>query len=73
MLQKYCFRLDCAYHGLLFAGYAIQPGNFRTVQGELQRLLKHLFKQPVRLVASGRTDKGVHALHQVCSFEVSLD
>lgn len=61
------YRLDIAYHGARFSGWAIQPGR-RTVQGELEAALARLFGERVVLTAAGRTDAGVHALHQVASF-----
>lgn len=71
-LVVYSFKIECAYNGTQFAGYAVQPNNFRTVQGLIQDCLSQLFQQPIKINASGRTDKGVHALHQVCSFKVKL-
>ena len=61
------FRLDIAYDGTRFAGWAVQPGR-RTVQGELEEALARLFGEPITLTAAGRTDAGVHALAQVASF-----
>src|SRR3954447_24575979 len=61
-------RLDIEYDGTSFAGWARQPGH-RTVQGELQRALAVLLREPVRLTVAGRTDKGVHAWGQVASYE----
>jgi tRNA pseudouridine38-40 synthase len=60
------YRLDIAYDGSQFFGYAIQP-NVRTVQGELQQALEpHTGGVPTHV--AGRTDKGVHASDQVISF-----
>jgi tRNA pseudouridine38-40 synthase len=59
-------RLTIEYDGSRFAGWAAQPGE-RTVQGELERALAVLLRQPVRLTVGGRTDRGVHALRQVAS------
>ena len=42
----------------------------RTVQGEMQRVLSHLFHQPVELQCAGRTDAGVHARGQVAHMDV---
>jgi tRNA pseudouridine38-40 synthase len=39
------------------------------VQGELTRALETLLRAPVALTVAGRTDAGVHALGQVCSFD----
>jgi tRNA pseudouridine38-40 synthase len=62
-------RLDIAYHGAGFGGWASQPGA-RTVQGELEAALERVLGQPARLTVAGRTDAGVHAWGQVASFEL---
>jgi tRNA pseudouridine38-40 synthase len=65
-------RLDLAYHGARFAGWAAQPG-LRTVQGELERALAQILSHEVALTVAGRTDAGVHAWGQVASFHFSGD
>lgn len=60
-------RLDLRYDGTDFFGWQVQPDR-RTVQGELERALAVVLDGPVRVVAAGRTDRGVHALRQVSSF-----
>jgi tRNA pseudouridine38-40 synthase len=62
-------RLDIAYDGTDFSGWAIQPGR-RTVQGELTSALMTLLRAPIALTVAGRTDSGVHALGQVAHFDV---
>jgi len=59
-------RIDLAYDGADFSGWALQPGQ-RTVEGELSRVLGHVLRlpEPVRLTVAGRTDSGVHARGQV--------
>jgi tRNA pseudouridine38-40 synthase len=59
--------LEVSYLGAPFAGFARQPGQL-TVQGELEQALSLLFRRPVEVVCSGRTDAGVHARGQVVSF-----
>jgi tRNA pseudouridine38-40 synthase len=49
-------------------GWARQPG-LRTVQGEVERALSTLLREPVKVTAAGRTDRGVHAWGQVVSYE----
>jgi tRNA pseudouridine38-40 synthase len=66
-------RLDIAYDGGAFLGWAKQPG-LRTVQGELESALATIFSRfgpsPVLTVA-GRTDAGVHAIDQVAHLDLT--
>jgi tRNA pseudouridine38-40 synthase len=61
-------RLDLAYNGAGFAGWATQPGE-RTVQEELEAALAQVLGGAPKLTVAGRTDAGVHAWGQVASFE----
>ena len=61
-------RLTLHYDGGGFFGWQLQPEQ-RTVQGELERVLSRLFDRPARIVGSGRTDRGVHALGQVAAVD----
>ncbi|HEY8393764.1 MAG TPA: tRNA pseudouridine(38-40) synthase TruA [Thermaerobacter sp.] len=63
-------RLVLAYDGSGFAGWQRQPGR-RTVQAEVEGALARLMGHPVRVVAAGRTDAGVHARAQVVNFRTS--
>ena len=65
------YRLDLAYVGTDFHGYATQP-NVRTVQDDLEAALQQVIG-PVKTVVAGRTDKGVHAAAQVVSFHTGYD
>ena len=57
-----------SYDGSDFKGYQKQP-NGRTVQGELESVLKKINgEKEVSVVASGRTDAGVHAMNQKAHF-----
>ncbi len=60
------YRLDLAYDGTDFHGYARQPA-VRTIQGELEAALERHIGSVETFVA-GRTDRGVHATGQVASF-----
>ena len=58
-------RIDLAYDGTDFHGWAVQPG-LRTVQGELSAALAMALRVPyVGVTCAGRTDAGVHARGQV--------
>jgi tRNA pseudouridine38-40 synthase len=61
------WRLDLAYEGTAYHGWARQPGQ-RTVEGMLGDALETVLRDPVRLSVAGRTDSGVHAWAQVASF-----
>lgn len=61
------WRIDLAYDGQPFRGWARQEG-VPTVQGALEEALAILLGEPVDLTVAGRTDAGVHALGQVASF-----
>jgi tRNA pseudouridine38-40 synthase len=63
-------RIDLAYDGSAFHGWARQPG-LRTVQGELERALDTVLRtEGTTLTVAGRTDTGVHARGQVCHVDV---
>lgn len=73
-------RLDIAYDGTHFRGWARQP-SLRTVQGVLEAALRRIFGAhgesghddvpAPRLVVAGRTDAGVHAAAQVAHLDLS--
>ncbi len=56
------------YNGLGFNGWQTQPG-LRTVQEELHKAIEIVTRDKIReVIASGRTDSGVHAKAQVINF-----
>jgi len=61
-------RLDLAYDGTDFRGWARQPRH-RTVEGELLVALAPVLGTVPRLSVAGRTDAGVHAAGQVVSLD----
>lgn len=63
------YRLDLAYDGSGYSGYARQPGQ-RTVQGELEEALAKLLGSIPETAVAGRTDAGVHARGQVVSLTI---
>jgi tRNA pseudouridine38-40 synthase len=65
-------RLDIAYDGTDFAGWAAQARQ-RTVAGTLDGALSTVFRTPVQVRAAGRTDSGVHATGQVAHVDVPGD
>lgn len=63
-------RVTVEYDGTEYFGYQFQPG-VPTIQGELERVLSKIVRQPVTTYGSGRTDAGVHARGQVVSFRTA--
>ncbi len=61
--------LDIAYDGTDFFGSQIQKEIPQTILGEITSALLHL-KIDSKVIASGRTDKGVHAFSQICHIEL---
>ena len=64
-------RIDLAYDGTDFHGWAAQPG-LRTVQEELEAWIPRVLRlaEPVTLTCAGRTDAGVHARGQVAHLDL---
>lgn len=60
-------RLLLEYDGSRYHGWQRQPGDL-TIQEVLEEALQRLTGEPVKLIGSGRTDAGVHALGQVANF-----
>lgn len=57
-----------AYDGTAYSGYQVQ-GNARTIEGELNRCLKDMLKEDIKVIGGSRTDTGVHALCNVAVFD----
>lgn len=66
-------RIDFAYDGTEFSGWAAQPGR-RTVEGELTNAIETVARvSGLKLTVAGRTDAGVHARGGVCHVDLDDD
>ncbi len=66
------YRLDLEYDGGPYKGFQAQ-GALPTVQASIERAVKAFSGESLRLQAAGRTDTGVHALHQVVHIDLARD
>ncbi|MDY6935523.1 MAG: tRNA pseudouridine(38-40) synthase TruA [Spirochaetota bacterium] len=67
--RKIRIALLIQYDGTMFNGWQSQKAG-RTVQDEIERAIEIITKERTRIVASGRTDTGVHSLGQVAHFDI---
>jgi len=65
-------KLRLAYDGHHYHGWQRQKNDV-TIQGIIEEKVKKMLGKPVKLIASGRTDAGVHAVNQVCNFITQSD
>ena len=63
-------KLIIEYDGKDFNGWQKQPDKL-NIQGEIERAIENVTKEKVDLIASGRTDAGVHAMGQVANFKTN--
>jgi len=70
MQDKKTFKITIEYDGTNYFGWQKQQHKrYKTIQSEIEKSLKKVLHKSVKLTGSGRTDKGVHAINQVASFE----
>jgi len=60
-------KLTIEYDGTNFSGWQVQKDK-RTIEQELENALAKILKEEVKVIGSGRTDAGVHAMGQVANF-----
>jgi tRNA pseudouridine38-40 synthase len=66
------YRLDLEYDGGPYKGFQAQ-GELPTIQASIERAVKAFCGESLRLQAAGRTDTGVHALHQVVHIDLERE
>jgi len=62
-------KITVEYEGSAYSGWQLQK-NEKTIQGEIERTLKIIYKNRIAVTGSGRTDAGVHARNQVAHFDI---
>ena len=62
------YLIQIEYDGTNFVGWQSQK-NGRSIQDSVEKALKKVLKNEIKVTGSGRTDKGVHALSQYANFK----
>ncbi len=62
------YALTLSYDGTRYRGWQKQGNTGNTIQEKIETALSRLLDEPIETAGSGRTDAGVHARRQVCSF-----
>ncbi len=65
-------KITIEYDGKNFAGWQSQPGKV-SIQSEIEKAIKEITNEECEVIASGRTDAGVHALGQVANFHTNTN
>lgn len=63
------YLLSIQYDGTNYNGWQYQS-NARTVQEEIEKSIKKILRKQIKIIGSGRTDTGVHALDQKANFRI---
>lgn len=72
-------KLTIEYDGTNYAGWQIQnriPSSVfrspsKTIQEAIEKTLQRILQKKIKVIGSGRTDAGVHALGQVANFKIN--
>ncbi|HLS28330.1 MAG TPA: tRNA pseudouridine(38-40) synthase TruA [Opitutales bacterium] len=70
VLENPRWKCVCAYDGKEFSGWQSQP-DAKTVQGTIEDALAEIFREPIRIHGTSRTDRGVHARGMVFHFDAN--
>jgi tRNA pseudouridine38-40 synthase len=65
-------KLEIEYDGTNYAGWQVQaPQRKKSIQEVLEKTLRKILQEKIRLIVSGRTDAGTHALAQTANFKTN--
>ena len=66
--KMYNIKMILAYDWGNYNGWQLQGNTDLTIQGKLEEKLSMLLGEEIKVIGSGRTDRGVHALGEVANF-----
>ncbi|KOA20468.1 tRNA pseudouridine synthase A [Clostridium homopropionicum DSM 5847] len=64
-------KLTIQYDGSRYKGWQKLGNEDNTIQGKIEKVLRELTGEEIELIASGRTDAGVHAYNQIANFHTN--
>ena len=65
----YKYHIKIEYDGSQFVGWQFQKNGI-SIQEILQKAISRYLKEKIKVIGSGRTDAGVHAVEQSAHFEI---
>ena len=65
------YLIKIEYEGTNFVGWQSQK-NGKSIQDSVEKALTRVLRTRIRIIGSGRTDKGVHALSQYANFKTKI-
>lgn len=68
MVAHLNYRLTIGYDGTRYNGWQRQKNAEKTIQGKIETVLSKLYDEEIKIIGSGRTDAGVHALNQIANY-----
>jgi len=66
------YKVTLSYDGNNYVGFQSQPSG-KTIQDNIEKVIKKVLKEDLRIIMASRTDAGVHALGQVFHFDINQD
>lgn len=66
-------KMTIKYDGSRYKGFQRLKDNDMTIQGKIESVISKMTGEDIEIIASGRTDMGVHAYNQVANFKTNSD
>lgn len=70
--MEHNYKMILIYDGGRYDGWQVQQGRL-TLQGTLEQCISEICQEKVKVIASGRTDAGVHAMGQTVNFHLKKE
>ena len=71
MLKAKNYKITIEYDGKDFYGWQLQKSTDKTIQYAIENAIGIILKENIKVISSGRTDSGVHALNQTANFRTN--